>query len=135
MNEQINSAGPAKNNSITIQRRRHPFTPDEIKKLNYDLEVLEAFTKVYCRKRHKKPKNELCAECSQFLDYAKNKRSKCPLDPKPKCKDCPVHCYSAKMRQTAKEVMRAGGIHFILRGRIDWAVKYAFFSRNVGPNG
>jgi hypothetical protein len=46
------------------------------------------------------------------------------MDPKPKCKDCPVHCYKSEYRRRIKEVMRFSGIYFVKRGRVDWLIKY-----------
>jgi len=46
------------------------------------------------------------------------------MAPKPKCKDCPVHCYKIEYRRRIKEVMRFSGIYFVKRGRVDWLIKY-----------
>ena len=47
------------------------------------------------------------------------KRSRCPLDPKPACKHCPVHCYHPTYRQNIREVMRYSGRRLVLSGRLD----------------
>ena len=89
-----------------------------------DLATIEKFIEVYCRRNHRTPKGRLCDDCDDLLIYARDKLAKCPMDPKPKCKDCPVHCYSDAYRQKIKDVMRFSGIYFVKRGRLDWLIKY-----------
>lgn len=89
-----------------------------------DAATIEKFIAVYCRKKHATPKGELCDDCADLLDYARGKLAGCPMDPKPKCKDCPVHCYSPEYRQRIKDVMRLAGIYSVKRGRLDWLVRY-----------
>jgi len=89
-----------------------------------DAATIEKFIAVYCRKKHGTAKGELCDDCADLLAYARDKLARCPLDPKPKCKDCPVHCYSDDYRQRIKDVMRFAGIYFVKRGRLDWLVRY-----------
>lgn len=91
-----------------------------------DIRVLETFIGCYCRNRHKSPKGELCPDCTELLRYAKQKREKCPLDPKPTCKHCPVHCYGKAQRARIKEVMAFSGRHLLLRGRLDLLWHYFF---------
>ncbi len=88
-----------------------------------DAEILRRFIGVYCEKHHD-GKEKLCDECSDLLDYALTRLEKCPLDPKPKCRKCPVHCYSPEYRKRIQEVMRFSGIYFVKRGRLDWLVKH-----------
>ncbi len=92
--------------------------------------VLEAFILVYCQKNHNTPKGELCGECSDLYEYACARVRHCPYDPKPKCKQCPTHCYKPEYRARIKEVMRFSGMYFVKRGRIDWLVFY-FFSPSI----
>jgi len=88
-----------------------------------DKVLLEKFIGVYCRKRHGTD-DVLCAECAALKEYAFTKLDKCPFDPKPKCKDCRVHCYAEPYRSRMKEVMKFAGIYFVKRGRLDWLFKY-----------
>jgi hypothetical protein len=87
-----------------------------------DREMLEAFVAVYCRKQH--ARDELCDDCRDLLAYALERLAKCPFDPKPKCRDCAVHCYAPAYRARIREVMRTAGMHFVKRGRVDWLLKY-----------
>lgn len=89
-----------------------------------EAEVLRAFVEVFCRARHAVPAEPLCPDCASLLDYALERLARCPMEPKPKCKDCPVHCYRPEMRARIREVMKHSGMHFVKRGRIDWLVKY-----------
>jgi len=86
--------------------------------------TLSRFVAVYCRKKHGAPKGELCEECTALLSYGFSRLDQCPLDPKPKCKECPIHCYKPEYRTRIKEVMRFSGMYFVKRGRIDWLLKY-----------
>src|SRR5512134_2754186 len=96
-----------------------------------DLKVLALFTAVYCRSRHGAEKApfaigepglqglgmerfHLCDECREFLAYAFARRLRCPLDPKPTCKHCHVHCYRPGHREKVREIMRFSGRHLIL---------------------
>lgn len=108
-----------------------------------DLRVLARFTSVYCKVHHAPDRQPLlsdipdvaalrvekypvCTECRDFLLYAIQRRLRCPLDPKPVCKHCPVHCYKPDYRQKVREVMRFSGKHLMLRGRIDLLWHYFF---------
>jgi len=114
-------------------------TPKERK----DLKVLALFTAVWCEAHHageKAPlapsdsalaglgleRRPLCADCREFLVYAIARRIKCPLDPKPTCKHCHVHCYRPGHRERVREIMRFSGKHLIRRGRLDLLWHYFF---------
>jgi hypothetical protein len=84
-----------------------------------DIKVLATFIGIYCRGKHKSPKGELCPDCAELLRYTTMKREKCPLDPKPTCKHCPIHCYGKTQRAAIREVMAYSGRRLILRGRLD----------------
>jgi len=93
--------------------------------------VLRAFISIYCRENHLKKNREsfiqgYCYDCYKLLEYALNQNDKCPLNPKPLCKNCEVHCYNHEMRKKIKEVMKFSGIYYIKRGRLDWVFHYFF---------
>lgn len=114
------------------------FTREQI----IDIKVLVKFTLVYCRAKHSGNKAladipsslqatfrkgvHLCPDCAAFLAYALMKRSKCPLDPKPSCKHCPIHCYSKEYRAKVREIMAFSGRRMLLRGRLDYLWHYFF---------
>jgi len=107
-----------------------------------DLKVLAAFTSVYCRRHHKGERQPLaalpgldrnqarryscCAECRSLLAYAFERRLRCPLDPKPTCKHCSVHCYRPGHREQVREIMRFSGAYLMKRGRLDLLWHYFF---------
>jgi len=88
------------------------------------LRTLRRFVGVYCPRKHRSAPGALCDECGDLLAYARDRLETCPLDPKPKCKDCSVHCYRGEYRAQIKEVMKFSGIYFVKRGRLDWLVRY-----------
>ncbi len=101
------------------------------KRIKKDAKVLKKFIKIYCRENHIKlgitpEAGEMCKECFELLQYALKRDEKCPLDPKPKCKNCKIHCYKPEMRLKIKEVMKFSGIHLIKRGRFDYIFHYFF---------
>ena len=106
-----------------------------------DLKVVISFVRVYCSVRHDSQAEvtlpadladlfrkglTLCPDCQALLDYALTKRRRCPLDPKPSCKHCPIHCYSTEYRARIREIMAFSGRRMILRGRLDYLWHYFF---------
>ncbi|WP_455368527.1 nitrous oxide-stimulated promoter family protein [[Eubacterium] cellulosolvens] len=106
-------------------------------KFNRDLKILIQLIEIFCDNKHKSlPKNQwnhknsqylnyesknpkLCNECSDLLNYSIKQREKCPLDPKPLCKSCKIHCYSSDYRLKIKKVMRYSGTYLLTHGRVD----------------
>jgi len=114
-----------------------PLTSKEKK----DLRILALFTSVYCRDHHtaeRKPLSGLpkqlaslkkypcCISCHDFLHYAIERRLNCPLEEKPVCKHCHVHCYRPGYREKVQEIMRYSGKALIKRGRLDLLWHYFF---------
>jgi hypothetical protein len=125
----------------------HTKTPAQasrnLRKLRRDLRTLALFTAVYCRKQHQGTKRPLtpkglpvtlpelsryhyCSACRELLSYAIDRRLRCPLDPKPACRDCPNNCYTQSQRTAIKEVMAFAGPYLIKRGRFDllWRLRF-----------
>jgi hypothetical protein len=76
--------------------------------------TIEAMVRIYCRKHHKS-QSTLCPECTELLDYAKLRLSKCPFqENKTTCGKCPIHCYQPQMREKVKQVMRYAGPRMLL---------------------
>lgn len=101
-------------------------TAQKEKRIAKDAKVLNAFIRVYCRENHGMPDGLLCSECEETLQYALRRNEKCPLEIKPKCKDCTIHCYKPVMRDRIRKIMKFSGIYYIKRGRIDWLWHYFF---------
>lgn len=108
-----------------------------------DLKVLVAFVAIYCREKHSREAQQelslpeglagrfrkpvtLCSECAELVHHGILKRQTCPLDPKPSCKKCHIHCYSREYRAKIREIMAFSGKKQILRGRIDYLWHYFF---------
>jgi len=108
-----------------------------------DLKVLLQFTSVYCRAKHNGHKGivetaegelqrlplgkyPVCNECAELLLYAFERRLRCPLEDKPVCKHCPVHCYKPGYREKVREIMKFSGQYLIKRGRLDLLWHYFF---------
>ncbi len=104
-----------------------------------DLKVLLKFIGVFCRAKHSNQPRVavategivsgdmlLCTDCAGLVAYALDRRRKCPLDPKPSCKNCHIHCYSKEYRTRIREIMAFSGRRMILRGRLDYLWHYFF---------
>lgn len=106
-----------------------------------DLRVLIKFILVFCQARHREQADvplpaelagmfrkgvALCPDCRALLEHALLKRRNCPLDPKPSCKNCHIHCYSKDYRAKIREIMAFSGRKMIMRGRLDYLWHYFF---------
>ena len=115
--------------------------PPLTKKETKDLKILAWFTSVYCRDHHaaeQKPLVDLpeqlvslqhyacCPSCQKFLLYAIERRLNCPLEDRPVCKHCQVHCYRPEYRDEVRKIMRYSGKALIKRGRLDLLWHYLF---------
>jgi len=111
------------------------------RKERMDLKVLAVFTSVYCAAHHQLKRSVLiplpeelshlqryqyCAECREFLQYAIERRLKCPLEEKPTCKHCQIHCFRKGHREKVREIMRYSGRALIRKGRLDLLWHYFF---------
>ena len=77
--------------------------------------TIEAMIGIYCRAQHDS-RDELCSECTELLDYARARLSRCPFqENKPTCAKCTVHCYRPVMREQIRCVMRHAGPHMSYR--------------------
>ncbi len=116
-------------------------TPHLTHKEKKDLKILALFTSVYCRDHHAETREPLsslprqlaclekyrcCASCRDFLIYAIERRLNCPLEERPACKHCHVHCYRPDHREKVREIMRYSGKALIRRGRLDLLWHYLF---------
>ncbi len=69
---------------------------------------------LYCRKRHRTRAGELCPECAELAEYARQRSDRCPfMETKTFCSNCRVHCYKPEMREKIREVMRFSGPRMI----------------------
>ncbi len=126
---------------LTMKKKAAHFT-SLARQERKDLGILTLFTAVFCQAHHSTEKARMkigtelsgiglerhcyCVECREFLAYAIARRRHCPLDPKPTCKHCPVHCYRPGHREKVREIMRFSGRHLLRRGRLDLLWHYFF---------
>lgn len=96
-----------------------------------DINLLRRFISLYCGKQHADLRqslperniaslaSSLCPDCTALLEYAVERLRRCPLEPKPACKKCTVHCYSPDYRERIRKIMAWSGKRMILHGRLD----------------
>jgi len=78
-----------------------------------EMRTIEVMVRIYCRSRHGR---DLCEECGNILTHCFARIEKCVFGPdKPVCNICTVHCYSTKMREKVKTIMRFSGPKMIYR--------------------
>jgi len=77
--------------------------PSNTRDLDKETKILYRFILIYCHGNHG-VEDGFCLDCQNLLDYAQKCRQKCPLDPKPSCKDCHIHCYKPEYREKIRTV-------------------------------
>ena len=84
-----------------------------MRSVQIEMRTIEAMVRIYCRAQHGK---DLCEECGTILTYCIARIEKCVYGPaKPACNTCTVHCYSPKMREKIKTIMRFSGPKMIYK--------------------
>jgi hypothetical protein len=97
--------------SPTPRRERVPLEPHRRR----ELETIEAMFDIYCRAHHA-ARPASCATCGPVMEYATRRLVRCVFGAaKPTCANCTVHCYTAIMRETVKDVMRFAGPRMLWR--------------------
>jgi Nitrous oxide-stimulated promoter len=72
-------------------------------------ETLQAMIRIYCRDWHHS-RDVLCGDCAELQRYALSRLDHCTFGAgKPKCSDCPIHCYTPARREHIRTVMRHSG--------------------------
>ena len=70
--------------------------------------TVEVMIRLYCRSHHET--DCLCSECSELLDYARERLDRCIFqEGKTTCAKCPVHCFIPEMRERIRATMRYAG--------------------------
>ncbi len=87
----------------------------ETSRFRREKETLRAMIDLYCRDLHG-TSGTLCQDCATLRDYAMARLDCCTFgEDKPKCADCPIHCYKPAMRETIRNVMRHSGPRMMIR--------------------
>lgn len=96
-----------------------------------EIETVDIMIGLYCRKKHKSKKDELCQECKDLSEYCHYRLSLCPWkeEEKPFCSNCPIHCYKPEYKQKIREVMRFSGPRMIFHRPI-LAIKHIVASKS-----
>jgi hypothetical protein len=114
-------------------------TKIKTRKIRRDIRTLRMLTRIYCRDHHQEAMDglsrDLCRDCSQFVDYAAERLCRCPLTPKPTCRDCHIHCFASAHRDTARRIMRYSWPQIVRRGRIDLLWKLLLAGPKSRKNG
>ncbi len=77
--------------------------------------IVQNMIRMYCHANHNSV-GILCADCLQLSAYSEKRLLSCMYgETKPVCKQCPVHCYSPKMREQMRLVMCWSGPRMIFR--------------------
>ncbi len=75
--------------------------------------VIAKMVGIYCH--HKEGNETLCDECSELLEYARHRLSRCPHgNAKPTCRKCTIHCYKPEMREKMRQIMRYSGPRMLI---------------------
>jgi hypothetical protein len=80
-----------------------------------EIRTIDLMIERYCRGHHDTGGAEFCADCASLLAYASRRTERCVFgDAKPTCANCQVHCYTPRMRERVKAVMRWAGPRMLL---------------------
>ena len=73
------------------------------KKRDREKKVISEMVKLYC-------KRELCDECKEVLNYSLKRIDNCKfMETKTFCSNCKAPCYSPKMKEKVKQIMKFSG--------------------------
>ncbi|MEJ2249395.1 MAG: nitrous oxide-stimulated promoter family protein [Candidatus Lokiarchaeota archaeon] len=83
-------------------------------RINREMKTIKTMIDLFC-KNHHNSRDELCVECNELWQYAKERLNRCPFqERKSTCAKCVIHCYEPQMREKIKKVMRYSGPRMIL---------------------
>ena len=86
-----------------------------MERLEREKTTLVTMIAIYCRDLHK-PADGLCESCAALQAYALARLERCTFGAgKPKCADCPIHCYKPAMREAIRAVMKHSGPRMLVR--------------------
>lgn len=95
-------------NKVVPGSKKHP-------RITREEKTVAAMIELFCRQRHCR-RHDLCEECQELLDYARERLDKCPFqEGKTVCSFCTVHCYKPEMREKIRVVMRFAGPRMLYR--------------------
>ncbi len=105
---------------------------EQHQRIKREKKTIKAMVRYYCKKKHGS-KDELCAECTEFLNYAFLRLDKCPFqEKKSTCGKCTIHCYRPDMKEKVKKVMRYSGPRMLIHNP-GLALHHAWDGRRKPP--
>ena len=112
-----------------LRSRMRKMEDTEHPRMKREKKTIQAMVKIYCKDKHN-TKEKLCSECTEFVEYARIRLSRCPFqENKTTCGKCRIHCYKPGMREKAKTIMRYSGPRMLLHHRISNAPRNRRFQK------
>ena len=97
------------------------------RRVEQEKQIVADMIALYCRKRHNY--KELCPECRALTEYAFRRSELCPYkENKTFCSQCKTHCYSPKMREKIRQVMRFSGPRMLFHHPVA-ALRHLYYSK------
>lgn len=116
---------------IILQLDRSPFIP-LTSRLQREFNTIKAMVRLYCREHHK-TEDMICNECSELVEYSRDRLLCCPFkDKKSTCGKCVVHCYKKDMQKKVIDIMRYAGPKMALKHPL-MAMQHFIDSRKKPP--
>lgn len=102
-------------------------TKENKRRVEQEQKIVTDMIALYCRKQHHS--KELCPECKALTEYAVRRSELCPYkENKTFCSQCKTHCYSPKMREQIRRVMRFSGPRMLFYHPIA-AMRHLYYSK------
>ena len=106
-----------------------PLTP----RLQREFNTIKAMVRLYCKEHHKTG-GIICNECSEVVEYSRDRLLCCPFqDKKSTCGKCVVHCYKKDMQKKVIDIMRYAGPKMALKHPL-MAMQHFIDSRKNPPD-
>ncbi|MBN1336248.1 MAG: nitrous oxide-stimulated promoter family protein [Deltaproteobacteria bacterium] len=103
------------------------------RRIRRELRTVRAMIALYCRAHHETHGEDLCPECRELWDYARQRVEQCPFGPeKPTCLNCAVHCFKPQRREQIRKIMRFSGPRMAWRHPL-WTVCHFIDGRRPTP--
>jgi hypothetical protein len=83
-------------------------------RLERENKTIKAMIDIYCKKNHHSTLGS-CGSCGKIYDYASYRIDRCPhKNSKPACTKCEIQCFSNKMKEEIKKIMRFSGPRMLI---------------------
>jgi hypothetical protein len=103
-----------------------------MKALDKEKKTIAAMIRIFCDAHHGAARKPLCPECSDLLEYARERLDKCPFGQnKGACSKCDIHCYKPVMREQVTQVMRYSGPRMLKKHPL-LAIDHLLKTRGIG---